>query len=225
MVLRGKQEVVLKRVMSEGVEKILVVVGTGRGKSLMWLMPCLMGKGGGVTVVVVPLKSLMDGVKEDCEKMGLACLVWNDEDGDIRSRRRRMMFEVRVIVIAPEGVNGVEFGEFLDDLEIRGGLDRVVIDECHCVLSVFDGWRIGMLNLREMVKRDVGVLFLTATLPDRSLGGWLEVVGLRRNDLVVVRDVTVRPELRYGVMEWRDKRDRDGKLEGLVKRGRERLGK
>ena len=58
-----------------------------------------------------------------------------------------------------------------------------------------------MLNLREMVKRDVSVLFLTATLPDRSLGGWLEVVRLRRNDLVVVRDVTVRPELRYGVME------------------------
>jgi superfamily II DNA helicase RecQ len=75
MVLRGKQEVVLKMVMSEGVEKILVVVRTGRGKSLMWMMPCLMGKGGGVTVVVVPLKSLMDGVKGDCEKMGLACLV------------------------------------------------------------------------------------------------------------------------------------------------------
>lgn len=37
--LRGKQEVVLERVMSEKVEKILVVVGTGSRKSLMWIMP------------------------------------------------------------------------------------------------------------------------------------------------------------------------------------------
>ena len=49
------------------------------------------------------------------------------------------------------------------------------------------------------------------------------MVRLRRNDLVIVRDVTVRPELRYGVIKWRDKRDRDGKLEGLVKRGRQRF--
>ena len=49
------------------------------------------------------------------------------------------MFKVRVIIIAPEGVNSVEFREFLDDLEIRGGLDRVVVNKCHYVLSVFDG--------------------------------------------------------------------------------------
>lgn len=33
--LRGKQEVMLERVISEKVEKILVVVSTGRRKSLM----------------------------------------------------------------------------------------------------------------------------------------------------------------------------------------------
>ena len=73
--LRGKQEVVLERVMSEKVEKILVVVGTGSGKSLMWIMPCMMGRGGGVTVVIVPLKSLMGGIKKDCDEMGLGYLV------------------------------------------------------------------------------------------------------------------------------------------------------
>jgi hypothetical protein len=73
--LRGKQEVVLERVMSEKVEKILVVVSTGSGKSLMWIMPCIIGRGGGVTVVVVPLKSSMGGIKKDCDEMGLGCLV------------------------------------------------------------------------------------------------------------------------------------------------------
>ena len=49
------------------------------------------------------------------------------------------MFKVRVVVIAPKGVNRVEFSEFLDDLEIRGGLDRVVINKYYYVLSVFNG--------------------------------------------------------------------------------------
>jgi len=49
------------------------------------------------------------------------------------------MFKVRVVVIAPKGVNRVEFGDFLDDLEVLGRLDRIVINECHCVLDVFNG--------------------------------------------------------------------------------------
>jgi hypothetical protein len=49
------------------------------------------------------------------------------------------MFKVRVVIIAPKGVNGVEFSDFLDDLEVLGRLDRVVINECHYVLDVFDG--------------------------------------------------------------------------------------
>jgi hypothetical protein len=33
------------------------------------------------------------------------------------------MFKVRVVIIIPEGVNGLEFSEFLDDLEVSGKLD------------------------------------------------------------------------------------------------------
>jgi len=73
--LRGKQEVMLERVMSKKVEKILVVVSIGSRKSLMWIMLCIIGRGGGVTVVVVPLKSLIGGIKKDYDKMGLGCLV------------------------------------------------------------------------------------------------------------------------------------------------------
>jgi len=56
----------------------------------------------------------------------------------LKSRRRRVMFEVRVVIIAPKGVNRVEFGDFLDDLEVLGRLDRIVINECHYMLDVFD---------------------------------------------------------------------------------------
>ena len=39
------------------------------------MMPYLIGKGGGVIVVIMPLKSLIDSIKEDYKKMGLAYLV------------------------------------------------------------------------------------------------------------------------------------------------------
>jgi len=58
-----------------------------------------------------------------------------------------------------------------------------------------------MLNLRELVKRSVSVLFLIAILLEKKVGRWLEIMNLRRNDLVVIRDEIVRRELRYSVME------------------------
>jgi len=48
------------------------------------------------------------------------------------------MFKVRVVIIIPEGVNGLEFGKFLDNLEASGKLDRIVINKCHYVLDVFN---------------------------------------------------------------------------------------
>ena len=48
------------------------------------------------------------------------------------------MFKVRVVVIAPKGVNRVEFSDFLDDLEVLGRLDRIVINKCYYVLDVFN---------------------------------------------------------------------------------------
>jgi len=73
-----------------------------------------------------------------------------------------------------------------------------------------------MLNLREIVKRDVSVLFLIATLLEKKIGRWLEIMDLRRNDLVMIRDRTVRRELRYSVIEWESVGKRVKKLEKLV---------
>jgi len=38
-------------------------------------MLCIIGRGGGVTVVVVPLKSLIGGIKKDYNEIGLGYLV------------------------------------------------------------------------------------------------------------------------------------------------------
>lgn len=188
-------------------------------------MPYLIGRGRGVTVIIMPLKSLIDSVRKDYKKIGLGYLVQNNKNKDLKSRRRRLMFKVKVVIIAPEGVNRKEFSKFLDDLEVRERLDRVVINKCHYMLDVFNSQRVRMLNLREMVKREIRVLFLTGTLPERSIGRQLEVIDLRRNNLVIIRDKTVRPELRYSIIEQGRKVKRDRKLEGLVRRGREKFKK
>jgi hypothetical protein len=49
------------------------------------------------------------------------------------------MFKVRVVIIALEGINRKEFNEYLDDLEVKGRLDRVVINKYHYMLDVFNG--------------------------------------------------------------------------------------
>ena len=39
------------------------------------MMPCLIGRGEGMIVVIMPLISLIDGVKRDYDDIDLGCLV------------------------------------------------------------------------------------------------------------------------------------------------------
>jgi superfamily II DNA helicase RecQ len=75
-----------------------------------------------------------------------------------------------------------------------------------------------------ILKREVSVLFLTGTLPPKRIRDWLEVLGLERNDLSVIREGTVRRNLRYEVLDY-DVREGIEFLVELVERKRREYGK
>jgi len=69
---RGLQESALKAIMRNE-SPILVIIGTGAGKSLLFQLPAHSQKSG-TTVVIVPLKSLEKSLHERCQKAGISCI-------------------------------------------------------------------------------------------------------------------------------------------------------
>ncbi|KFZ24703.1 hypothetical protein V502_00818, partial [Pseudogymnoascus sp. VKM F-4520 (FW-2644)] len=59
----------------QGRGPMLVVMGTGSGKSLLFMLPafCIQG---GTTIVVVPLQSLQTNMKDRCDKCGITSVIW-----------------------------------------------------------------------------------------------------------------------------------------------------
>jgi superfamily II DNA helicase RecQ len=105
----GLQEPALKAIMRNE-SPILVVMGTGAGKSLLFQLPAHSQKSG-TTVVVVPLKSLEKSLHKRCQKAGISCIRWDAQKSD------RM---AQIVLVQPESAVGTRFAQYLNRLEGLG---------------------------------------------------------------------------------------------------------
>lgn len=58
--------------------RVLIVIRTGGGKSLLFMLPAA-SSWDGVTVVIVSLCSFREDSKDRCDKAGISCAEWNEE--------------------------------------------------------------------------------------------------------------------------------------------------
>ena len=72
---QGLQKPALEAIM-KGESPILVIMGTGAGKSLLFQLPAHSQKSS-TTVVIVPLKSLEKSLHKRCQKAGISCIQWD----------------------------------------------------------------------------------------------------------------------------------------------------
>jgi len=151
---RGLQKPALEAIMRNE-SPILVIMGTGAGKSLLFQLPAHSQKSG-TTVVIVPLKSLEKSLHERCQKAGISCIRWDSQQSS------RM---AQIVLVQPESAVGTKFAQYLNRLEGLGQLDRIVIDECHTILDSRPDFRPKMKEAGGvLVKRGVQMVYLTATL-------------------------------------------------------------
>jgi primosomal protein N' len=70
---RGEQKKAITAIF-QGSSPMLVVMGTGSGKSLLFMLPafCIQG---GTTIVVVPLQSLQTDMKDRCDKCRITSVI------------------------------------------------------------------------------------------------------------------------------------------------------
>jgi superfamily II DNA or RNA helicase len=188
--LRSAQGEALSAIKN-GEGKIVVVMPTGAGKSILFMLPASVGVGG-VTVVVVPFVTLRHDMKGRSEKAGVPVGEW---DG------KRSMDGKSIVFVTPEAAIREGFQTFLRRLRQTERLDRIVIDECHTMLGEQGGFREGLTRLGSLVSAHTQMLLLTATLPPCDEPQLVSRMFWRPGEVRMIRASTVRPNIEYSVVQ------------------------
>ncbi|HEV7180738.1 MAG TPA: DNA helicase RecQ [Candidatus Baltobacteraceae bacterium] len=180
---------------------VLALLPTGGGKSLCYQLPALLRPG--LTLVISPLIALMKDQVDALSANGIAATFLNSSiDGaTARDRIDRLdRGDYRLLYVAPERIVLPGFLAGLD----RWNLQRIAVDEAHCVSEWGHDFRPEYRRIAELRRRydSVPILALTATATDRvrdDIERFLEL----RSPLRFVGSFN-RPNLRYSVFDKHD---------------------
>lgn len=142
-----------------------VVLPTGGGKSLLFMLPAAMDPDGCCTIVIVPFVSLIDDLVRRCENIGIDVVEWTSD--------RQQWATITLVVVeravrrAGQEGESADFSTFLQfatNLLSSGKLKRIFFDECHTVVTQ-ESFRPVMNQLYVLRVLSIPQIFLTATLP------------------------------------------------------------
>jgi superfamily II DNA helicase RecQ len=196
---RGKQREALDAIVS-GQPRIVVVMRTGGGKSLLFMLPAAASRDG-VTIVVMPKIMLQEDMADRCRKDGIRCAIWSDG--------RAPPYDAQIVFVIAESAVSQSFADYINAKMLNQQLERVIIDECHSVLQSTKKFRPKVLQLRELISRQTQVVCLTATLPPRREPAFMSTMDMQPSEVRMIRESTVRPNIRYSVITY------DGEVETL----------
>jgi superfamily II DNA helicase RecQ len=108
----GRQQESLNAIMQHSL-RLLVVMGTGRGKSMLFMLLALVSSGG-VMIVIMLLTLLQDDVLNRCNWLGIPSAKW---DGCW------LLYWARIVFTTLEGAATKLFGRFLNEKRMLRQLD------------------------------------------------------------------------------------------------------
>jgi ATP-dependent DNA helicase RecQ len=195
------QRFVISNILEE--KNQIVVLPTGAGKSLCYQLPARIG--GGLTVVVVPLLSLLEDQLGRCRSAGLRAAALRG--GQSAESRGRLVGQLRsgqvdLLFTTPETlkrISGDKIGgdQWLEDSVIT----HLVVDEAHCVSEWGESFRPAYLELGKII-RNLKIRCLTAftaTASPRIIEKIREVLFPDQGVAILSADPD-RPNIRYTVI-------------------------
>ncbi|KAL1661958.1 hypothetical protein GGF50DRAFT_60007, partial [Schizophyllum commune] len=188
--------------MLEGDEDLIVALPTSTGKTLMAILPSTVELG--ITVVVVPLNSLLAQWDAELTVWGVEhCVFQGSEDPLLASSWRETPRGLpRVLLVSVDKAVDRHWPRALNCIRATGAfVQRVILDEAHFALThqnfrpVFDDLMASRLAPCPWV-------LMSATIPPSMVPLLVARFGLQ--NVRIIRDLSDRPELQYRVEgPWR----------------------
>lgn len=148
-------------------ESILTIFPTGGGKSVTFQLPAIMEGEAvhGLTVVIVPLQSLMKDQVDNLEEKGIADAV--TINGLLSPIERQEAVErvrsgkASILYISPEQLRSAT----IENLMLSRNVVRFVIDEAHCFSAWGQDFRVDYLYIGDFIKKLQENKQLSAPIP------------------------------------------------------------
>ena len=165
---------------------VVVLLPTGRGKSLCFQVPALVARrrGRGTAVVVSPLIALMDDQVGQLGAKGIVAGALHSHRTPEQRIATTEAFEsgqLDLLYVSPERAASEAFRQRLE----AGPVSLLAIDEAHCISQWGHDFRPDYLRLGELRERvDVPMIALTATATPRTLAEVVQRLRMREPEQV-----------------------------------------
>ncbi|KAJ4392412.1 hypothetical protein N0V91_011400 [Didymella pomorum] len=186
---RGVQKEAINAIVA-GKSRVVAVMLTGAGKSMLFML-LAWAEQGGTTVVVVLLIALRGDMMRRCRKLGISCAEWES---------RCPLDAAAIVLVTPESAVGEEFATFLNRLRATRQLDWIVIDECYIVLNRRYDFRKEMQRLGKLAAAETQMVMLMATLPLSEEDELFRRMYVEREQVELIRAATARTNVAYRVI-------------------------
>ncbi|MHB1954514.1 MAG: RecQ family ATP-dependent DNA helicase [Sulfobacillus sp.] len=203
---RGKQKHIVTDILSG--KDVLVLLPTGKGKSLTYQLPAMMQPG--ITVVVSPLLSLIEDQLFHLRKLGLPAARF---DGTLDPGQRSSLLDdlrssepkTRLVYTTPETIcQSLSLWQTFQELYRRGLLVSFAIDEAHCVSQWGHSFRESYLRL-SIIRNNFRNMQITAFTATATPMVRLDIIKqLRLEDPVIHVDTFWKDNLSYWVKPRRE---------------------
>ncbi|GIC94738.1 uncharacterized protein Aud_002067 [Aspergillus udagawae] len=99
--------------IQQGESPVVAVMPTGRGKSMLFMVPVFAAPGG-TTIIVVPLVALQADMIQRCQELSILCMPWESQ---------RPPNAASIVLVTPESTVSPDFQMFLNRLRWTRRLD------------------------------------------------------------------------------------------------------
>lgn len=205
---RPGQLAIMERVLRR--QDVIGLLPTGAGKSITFQLPALLSPG--LTLVIDPIKSLMQDQVENLAQVGIMDAIQINSDTAPAERERiEWQFgqgEYRLVFISPERLQIKRFRELLTATASNRPIAYLVIDEAHCVSEWGHDFRTAYLHLGRVAKDYCGcggkrppMIAVTGTASEAVLQDIRRELDIETLDAIVRPNRFDRDELKFEIVK------------------------